>query len=97
MSNIEDKSSQLPDPEDMPSEPIITELTDTGENVSVSDELAEALREKDQFKRLAQRAQADLVNYRRRIEVEQASALVRNQQRIILRFVDVIDQLAIAL
>ena len=97
MSNIEDKSSQLPDPEDIPSEPIITELTDTGESVSAPDELAEALREKDQFKRLAQRAQADLVNYRRRIEAEQASALVRNQQRIVLRFVDVIDQLAIAL
>ena len=81
----------------MPSEPIVTELTDTDESVSTPDELAEALREKDQFKRLAQRTQADLVNYRRRIEAEQESALVRNQQRIVLRFVDAIDQLAIAL
>ncbi len=62
-----------------------------------NDELAEALREKDQFKRLAQRAQADLVNYRRRIEVEQESSRLRNQQRIILRFIDVIDQLEVAL
>ena len=38
-----------------------------------NDEMAEALREKEQFKRLAQRAQADLVNYRRRIESEQES------------------------
>jgi molecular chaperone GrpE len=62
-----------------------------------NDEMAEALREKDQFKRLAQRAQADLVNYRRRIEGEQESSRLRNQQRIVLRFADVIDQLDVAL
>jgi molecular chaperone GrpE len=62
-----------------------------------NDELAEALREKDQFKRLAQRAQADLVNYRRRIEGEQESSRLRNQQRIVLKFADVIDQLDVAL
>ena len=97
MSNTEDKSSQLPNPEDLSSEPLVTELSDTDGTVSAPDELVEALREKDQFKRLAQRAQADLVNYRRRIEMEQQSALVRNQQRIVLRFVDVIDQLTVAL
>ena len=97
MSNTEDKSSQLPNPEDLSSEPLVTELSDTDGTVSAPDELVEALREKDQFKRLAQRAQADLVNYRRRIETEQQSALVRNQQRIVLRFVDVIDQLTVAL
>ena len=75
----------------------MTELSDTDCTVSAPDELVEALREKDQFKRLAQRAQADLVNYRRRIETEQQSALVRSQQRIVLRFVDVIDQLTVAL
>ena len=62
-----------------------------------NDEMAEALREKDQFKRLAQRAQADMVNYRRRIEGEQESSRLRNQQRIVLRFADVIDQLDVAL
>ena len=62
-----------------------------------NDEMAEALREKDQFKRLAQRAQADMVNYRRRIEGEQESSRLRNQQRIVLRFADVIDQLDAAL
>ena len=65
--------------------------------ISPDSELAEALREKDQFKRLAQRAQADLVNYRRRIDSEQESSRLRNQQRIVLRFADVIDQLEIAL
>ena len=62
-----------------------------------NDEMAEALREKEQFRRLAQRAQADLVNYRRRIEGEQESSRLRNQQRIVLRFADVIDQLDVAL
>jgi len=62
-----------------------------------NDELAEALREKEQFKKLAQRSQADLVNYRRRIESEQESSRLRNQQRIVLRFADVIDQLDTAL
>ena len=62
-----------------------------------NDELAEALREKEQFKKLAQRSQADLVNYRRRIEGEQESSRLRNQQRIVLRFADVIDQLDTAM
>ena len=97
MSNTEDKSSQLPNREDLSSEPLATELSDTDGTVSAPDELVETLREKDQFKRLAQRAQADLVNYRRRIETEQQSALLRNQQRIVLRFIDVIDQLTVAL
>ncbi len=65
--------------------------------ISPDSELAEALREKEQFKRLAQRAQADLVNYRRRIEGEQETSRLRNQQRIVLRFADVIDQLETAL
>ena len=57
----------------------MTESSDANGSESAPDELSEALREKDQFKRLAQRAQADLVNYRRRIETEQQSALLRSQ------------------
>ena len=63
----------------------------------LNDELGEALREKEQFKSLAQRAQADLVNYRRRIETEQESSRHRNLQRVVLKFADVIDQLDVAL
>ena len=75
------------------------QTTDAGTDAEISpdSELAEALREKEQFKRLAQRAQADLVNYRRRIEAEQESSRLRNQQRIVLRFADVIDQLETAI
>ena len=80
-----------------PTEP--RQATDSGDDAEPSpdSELAEALREKEQFKRLAQRAQADLVNYRRRVESEQESSRLRNQERIVLRFADVIDQLETAL
>ena len=74
-----------------------TESADANSDTPESDELAEALREKDQFRALAQRAQADLVNYRRRIESEQDESRRRNQRRIVLRFADVIDQLSVAL
>jgi molecular chaperone GrpE len=73
------------------------EAPEAPEAPEANDVLAEAHREKDQFKRLAQRAQADLVNYRRRIEGEQESSRLRNQQRVVLRFADVIDQLDVAL
>ena len=83
--------------EEDPTEP--RQATDSCDDAEPSpdSELAEALREKEQFKRLAQRAQADLVNYRRRVESEQESSRLRNQQRIVLRFADVIDQLETAL
>ncbi|MDP6667278.1 MAG: nucleotide exchange factor GrpE [Dehalococcoidia bacterium] len=84
-------------PQDEPAD--AQRVTDSGteSEITPDSELAEALREKDQFKRMAQRAQADLVNYRRRIETEQESSRLRNQQRIVLRFADVIDQLQAAL
>ncbi len=91
MSEIEDKNSS----EEKANSESADQVTDSGEEAN--DELAEALREKDQFKRLAQRAQADLVNYRRRIEGEQEASRLRNQQRIVLKFADVIDQLGVAL
>jgi len=92
----EDKEPQNESPEEQ-----VPDFDDQNDpldfNEGANDEMAEALREKDQFKRLAQRAQADLVNYRRRIEGEQESSRLRNQQRIVLRFADVIDQLDVAL
>lgn len=74
-----------------------TESAEANSGAPENAELAEALREKDQFRALAQRAQADLVNYRRRIESEQDESRRRNQRRIVLRFADVIDQLSVAL
>lgn len=97
MSETEDKNAQdetANSDKVADSDAVVDSTEESGES---NDELAEALREKDQFKRLAQRAQADLVNYRRRIEGEQESSRLRNQQRIVLKFADVIDQLDVAL
>lgn len=59
--------------------------------------LEEALREKDQFKRLAQRAQADLVNYRQRVQTELEETRERAAHRVALKFVGVADLLERAL
>lgn len=97
MSEIEDKNSSEETANSEPTDQVADSDASTESGEESNDELAEALREKDQFKRLAQRAQADLVNYRRRIEGEQEASRLRNQQRIVLKFADVIDQLGVAL
>ena len=94
MSETEDK---IPQEDSADSEQAMDSANIENSSGESNDELTEALREKDQFKRLAQRAQADLVNYRRRIESEQESSRHRNLQRIVLKFADVIDQLDVAL
>ena len=59
--------------------------------------LEEAEREKDQFKRLAQRAQADLVNYRNRVRGEQEALQARTTTRVAMKFIEVADQMEKAL
>ena len=49
------------------------------------------------YKSLAQRAQADLVNFRKRIEGEQLDIRVRVKEQVILKFLEVVDQLDVAL
>lgn len=63
----------------------------------LTERLDEAEREKEQFKRLAQRAQADLVNYRTRVRNEQETLQARTTQRVASRFIEVADQLEKAL
>lgn len=67
----------------------------TGENRD--EELEEARREKEQFKRLAQRAQADLINYRQRAETERVEAQQRAARQLAFRVMDVADQFEAAL
>ena len=55
------------------------------------------MREKEQFKRLAQRAQADLINYRQRASAEQREAEQRALRRFAHRIMDVTDQFDAAL
>ena len=58
-----------------------------------SDELQEALREKDQFRKMAQRAQADLINYRRRVEDDKANIRRNANSDLLLKVLSVNDDL----
>ena len=62
-----------------------------------ADELAEALEEREQFKALLQRAQADLVNYRKRVQEEQEQVRRSARRGVILRFLEVLDDFDTAL
>ncbi len=56
-------------------------------------EMEEALREKDQFKAMAQRAQADLVNYRRRVADEQSEIRRNTNSTLLLKFLGIVDDI----
>ena len=74
-----------------------TETSGYTEDENRDEILEEALREKEQFKRLAQRAQADLINYRQRASGEQREAEQRALRRFAHRIMDVTDQFDAAL
>jgi molecular chaperone GrpE len=63
----------------------------TDEGNLLQEQLDEALREKDQFRAIAQRAQADLVNYRRRATDEIESARRNSNERLLLKMIGMID------
>ena len=56
-------------------------------------EMEEALREKEQFKVMAQRAQADLVNYRRRVADEQIEIRRNVGSTLLLKFLGIVDDI----
>ena len=74
-------------PEDGAPASAADELTD------VREQLEEALREKDQFRSIAQRAQADLVNFKRRAADEQDELRRNANSELLLRMLTVIDDL----
>ncbi len=58
---------------------------------TIQAELAEAMREKDQFKRLLQRTQADFINFRNRTDEDVASARKAGTRSLALRIIEVLD------
>ena len=60
-------------------------------------DIDEALREREQYKNMAQRSQADLVNFRRRSAEEVADARERANSQLLLRLLSVADDLSRAL
>jgi molecular chaperone GrpE len=71
--------------------------TAAGDEIAPDSELAEALREKDQFRALAQRAQADFVNFRSRVEAENADIRRRSVRSILIKVFEVVDSIDAAL
>ena len=69
----------------------------TGDEIPPDSELAEALREKDQFRALAQRAQADFVNFRSRVEAENAEIRRRSVRLVLIKVLEVADSIDAAL
>ena len=61
------------------------------EHAPPASELAEALREKEQFKKLLQRVQADFINYRNRAQEELQDARRQTVRRIAGRVIEVTD------
>jgi len=55
--------------------------------------LEEALREKDQFRAMAQRSQADLDNYKKRVAEEMTELKNSATSRLLLRLLSIIDDL----
>lgn len=63
----------------------------------IQQQLEEALREKEQFRAMAQRAQADLINYKRRAAEEQAELKRNANAQLLLRLLAIVDDLDRAL
>ena len=59
----------------------------------VREELEEALREKDQFRKMAQRAQADLINFKKRAAQEQEEVRRSATSHLILGVLSIVDDL----
>ena len=67
-----------------------SEADDTG---LVREQLEEALREKEQFRAMAQRAQADLINYRRRAEEQRVEVKRAANTELLLKILSIVDDL----
>ena len=70
---------------------------DTCTCAAVSDVLADTLREKDEFRALLQRTQADFINYRKRVQSEQKDIKRQATRHLIMRLLNVMDEFESAL
>ena len=87
----DERSEEEPESQDESGSP------EVAQEATLKEELGEALREKAQFRTMAQRAQADLVNYKRRAAAEQGEAVRSAESELLLRFLSVVDDLDRAL
>lgn len=88
----------MTDPEEIIQDKSFNEVTEnkTSEQSCITEDeeaadMEEILREKDQFRALAQRAQADLVNYRRRASEEKEEVRREANSRLLLNVLSIVD------
>ena len=79
--------------EDAPNDEGVQQVTDTQDSSSQQQQLDEALREKEQFRTIAQRAQADLENYKKRVIKEREDLQKSATEDLILKLLVVVDDL----
>ena len=89
---------ELPDtPEGQQEEPVENQMQEIPSIETLQAELEEADRERGQFKSLAQRAQADLANFRKRVDEEREEVYHSIAVRFITKLLPILDDLQRAL
>ena len=90
--------STMPEEEEQPEEDTAeAQAQETPSLETLQAELDEADRERSQFRAMAQRAQADLANYRRRVEEERDEMLSSVTARLITKLLPIVDDFQRAL
>lgn len=74
-----------------------SEAMDSLEQIPLEEQLEEAVREVAQFRELSKRAQADMVNYKRRVEDEKDGVRKHEKSRILLNTLPIVDDFERAL
>ena len=87
----EDRTEEAQAPDERP------DASESDDPTEVEERLAEALREKEQFRKMAQRSQADLVNYKRRAAEEVVEARRSASTGLLLKVLSVVDDMERAL
>lgn len=96
MNDEERRVDELNNTEESPPQEKASASNSERDLPSLLSELQEASRERTQFKSLAQRVQADFINYRKRVQEEQKEQLNNATSRIILRILPVLDDFKLA-
>jgi len=86
MNNQNKKSSKKPNKE-----------TTHSQKDSLKNEVNQLIEEKNEFKNLLQRTQADFVNYKKRMEQEKITIIEQASSRVIKKFLEIMDDFELAI
>ena len=92
MEQDQDKESQTPGPNGGTTSPGIEDQVD-----ALNAEVGEISREKDQFKQMFLRAQADFINYKKRVEEDREELEKYASSRLILKLLPAMDEFRLAI